>query len=265
MAHAQIEIPDVDAPAQGELVAEHESVARGGTLWVGVHITMKPKWHVYWRNPGDSGMPVKIQWTVPKGVVCSPVHWPAPHRIATDPLMTYGYDGEVLLAVKLTVPKDWKGESIGITARAEWLVCTDVCLEGGMAAELKIPVRAAPDRKATEWAPAFREARAALPEAAPNGALKATMAGLRVDLVKLPIAEKARVYFYPYKAGWLDHAAAQPLSRKDGHALLTLPRTAPNSEIVENRNVSGVFVIETGKVRRAFAVDLPVAKKSKPN
>jgi len=259
VAQAQIEIPEVNAPAEGELVAEHDAVAPGGTLSVGVHIAMKPTWHVYWSNPGDSGLPVRIEWTAPKGVTVSPLQWPAPHAIPTDPLMTYGYGDEVLLTVKLGVPKDWKGDSIRITARAEWLVCSDVCVEGGLSSTLEIPVRDTPAPKATEWAPAFAKARAAVPVAAPKGALEATAAGLGIDLEKLPVGPKARVHFFPLEAGWLDNAAAQTLTRKDGRALLALPRIDRQTEKDRNRNVAGVLVIQDGEVRRAFTVDLPIA------
>jgi thiol:disulfide interchange protein DsbD len=262
LAQAQIELPAVDAPAEGELMAEHDSVAAGGTLWVGVRIVMKPKWHVYWMNPGDSGMPVNIEWTVPKGVTVSALHWPAPHRISTEPLMTYGYDDEVLLMAKLAVPADWKEKSIRITASAGWLVCADVCLEGGLSGDIEIPVREESARKATEWASAFTKARAAVPVAAPEGALAATTSGLRIDLDKLPIDAKASVYFFPRRAGWLDHAAAQALTREEGHALLALPRTSPDSEIAKSRNVAGVLVIQAGQVRRAFTVDLPIPDKN---
>src|SRR5262245_57136879 len=56
----------VSAPhVQVELLADARSVQPGRTVGVGVRFSPDPGWHVYWRNPGDSGEPPSIAWTVP--------------------------------------------------------------------------------------------------------------------------------------------------------------------------------------------------------
>ena len=40
-----------------ELVAGHESVQPGSESFVGLLFKLDPGWHVYWKNPGDSGEP----------------------------------------------------------------------------------------------------------------------------------------------------------------------------------------------------------------
>ena len=49
--------PDPKDLVKAELVAETASLAQATTLWVDLHLAIKPGWHVYWRNPGDSGLP----------------------------------------------------------------------------------------------------------------------------------------------------------------------------------------------------------------
>ena len=261
--YAQVELPETDDPAHGVFILEHASVEPGGSVWVGLRISMQPKWHVYWANPGDSGLAPSIDWKLPKGVTASPIHWPAPHRIPTDPLMTYGYDDVVVLLVEMRVSKDFAGDSIHIGAEGRWLVCSDVCQDGSRKQTIDVPVRKGGVRKATAWAPEFAKARAALPKPAPAGALRADAKGLRIDLAKLPIAAEAKVYFFPAKSGWIDHAAPQPMTRAAGRATLALPRTEPNSDLNQNRNVSGVLIIQEPEGRRAFHVDLPLTKPKK--
>ena len=56
------------APADlvtADLVAESASIAPGTTLWLDVRLAVKPGWHVYWQNPGDSGLPTAIDWKLP--------------------------------------------------------------------------------------------------------------------------------------------------------------------------------------------------------
>ena len=50
-----------------ELVSEVQSIAPGETFWVGLRQRIAPGWHTYWMNPGDSGEPPRIEWTLPAG------------------------------------------------------------------------------------------------------------------------------------------------------------------------------------------------------
>ena len=63
---------------------------------------MDKGWHTYWRNPGDSGGPIEIDWDLPKGFSVSDIKWPLPEKIEYPPLMTYGY--EAVSYTHLTLP-----------------------------------------------------------------------------------------------------------------------------------------------------------------
>ena len=54
---------------RAELVAQApQGVAPGQPLWLGLQMTHQPGWHTYWKNPGDSGLPTELTWTLPEGV-----------------------------------------------------------------------------------------------------------------------------------------------------------------------------------------------------
>src|SRR5207247_1894489 len=57
--------PKTDA----RLLLDHRTARPGDTVLAGVHLRMAPKWHTYWRYPGDSGAATKIAWTLPPGVI----------------------------------------------------------------------------------------------------------------------------------------------------------------------------------------------------
>src|SRR5690348_10936794 len=61
---------------KADLVAEAASIAPGATLWTDLRLVIKPGWHIYWRNPGDSGLPTAIDWTLPPGYSAGPIRWP---------------------------------------------------------------------------------------------------------------------------------------------------------------------------------------------
>jgi DsbC/DsbD-like thiol-disulfide interchange protein len=60
-----------------ELVADRDAVVAGQPITLGLRIRHDPKWHTYWRNPGDSGLPTLFPLELPAGYVAGPVQWPA--------------------------------------------------------------------------------------------------------------------------------------------------------------------------------------------
>ena len=76
--------PPIEDPVKARLVAETGSIAPGETVWVALHLEMRPGWHVYWRNPGDAGLPPEIAWTLPPGFTAGEIAWPTPERFVVD-------------------------------------------------------------------------------------------------------------------------------------------------------------------------------------
>src|SRR5258705_8946075 len=87
---------------EAELVNEKASAQPGKPAVVGLKLRMEPQWHTYWKNPGDSGLPTKIQWVLPEGWKAAEIQWPYPQNIPVGPLMNYGYEDEVVLLAELT-------------------------------------------------------------------------------------------------------------------------------------------------------------------
>ena len=50
------------------LVADRTPIAPGETVDLALIFEIQPGWHTYWRNPGDSGDPPRLAWTLPAGV-----------------------------------------------------------------------------------------------------------------------------------------------------------------------------------------------------
>ena len=136
------------APADlvtADLVAEAASITPNATLWVDLQLAIKPGWHVYWQNPGDSGLPTAIDWSLPRGFSAGPVRWPVPEHFVQNGIGNYGYAGGVDLLVPISVPKELEtGKPAVLDAEASWLVCADICIPGGAKLSLTLPVTAQP-------------------------------------------------------------------------------------------------------------------------
>jgi len=113
---------------EAELVAAKSAAQPGKPALVGLRLRMEPQWHTYWKNPGDSGLPTKIQWVLPEGWRAGEIQWPYPSPLPVGPLMNYGYEDEVVLLVELTPPASAAPGAFPVKARVEWLVCKDICI-----------------------------------------------------------------------------------------------------------------------------------------
>jgi len=109
------------------LVPFAESIAPGETVWMGVRFDIVPGWHIYWRHPGDSGLPTRIEWNLPEGWSAGEIHWPTPERFEmAGGLVNIGYDERVMLLVPITAAADAEpGQTANLTATVRYLVCDD--------------------------------------------------------------------------------------------------------------------------------------------
>ena len=156
---------------RAELLAHApQGVAAGQPLWLGLQITHQPEWHTYWKNPGDSGLPTVLEWTLPAGVTAGDIAWPTPKKIPIGNLANYGYEGTVLLPVPLTVAPGFKDEQLSVRLKASWLVCRRECIPQEGEFVLNVPARSS---YATQAA-AFDAARQASPQALTGGSGQAT-------------------------------------------------------------------------------------------
>ena len=126
---------------RAELLADASAIKPGEPFWVGLRQTIRPKWHTYWKNPGDSGLPTEITWKLPEGAKADPIVWPRPHLFDLSGVINYGFKVEATLLVRITPPANASG-NFKLAADANWLVCEDVCIPEDGKFELTLPVTA---------------------------------------------------------------------------------------------------------------------------
>ncbi|WP_462331052.1 protein-disulfide reductase DsbD domain-containing protein, partial [Thiohalocapsa halophila] len=159
--------PVITDNVRARLLAEQAAVEPGGTLDLALVLDIRPHWHTYWRNPGDSGEPPRIDWTLPDGVTAGPIRWPLPAPIPVGPLVSYGYSDRAVHLVEVRVPADWPaGKPLPIKAEADWLVCEEACIpeQGRFSLTLSTDASGAGSPSA-EVRRLFADARAELPQA----------------------------------------------------------------------------------------------------
>ncbi len=107
---------------------------------IGLWVTLNKGWYSYWKNPGESGKPLKIKWILPKGNDISDFNWPIPERTQFRTFTNFVYKDDFLLISEWSLPKKKIGEQIHIKAQVEWLICKEVCIPLTQETHLKLPV-----------------------------------------------------------------------------------------------------------------------------
>ena len=245
-----------------ELVALSQWAAPGSTAIVAVRQDIAPGWHTYWRNPGDSGGPTTLTWTLPEGVEAGDIVWPLPQRQRLKSLMNYGYSGQVYLPVPIAIPADARpGSSLPLRVKALFFVCSaEMCVPEELTLSLDLPIRdgAAPlDGRhgaaiqrivGTAPRPADVSARITLQD----GVLTLTAAGG-------PLAgrDPGPSYFFPFEPRVIDHAA--PQSGRYGPAGLALALTPGAGFAGARTPVGGVLSTAIGAFEIAAEAGPPLA------
>lgn len=245
---------------EAELISENNILSRSGENWVGLRIAPEAGWHVYWRNPGDSGRATSLSWTLPADAKASDILWPYPERESLGGIVNYGYATETVLPVTLTVPASWPaGSPLPIHAKASWLVCKDLCIPGSAEFDLTLPVAAtaAADER---WRAAFADARARLPQPAPANwkavfdvENHATSKEFSLAVIGTNITAVGNIAFFPYQNDLINHSSP---SRKvsDTQQGLRITRTLSDYFVSPPAEVEGVLVVRDGGAVKAWEI-----------
>ena len=213
--------------ARISLIKDHSDFVPGTSINIGLKVSMDKGWHTYWRNPGDSGGPIEIDWNLPKGFSISDIKWPLPEKIEYPPLMTYGYEDFVIYPMVLSIPADYSDDYFEMNA--DILICADVCIpESGKISSNLLDIES--DSLIYEWL-----------ESVPSKSLPITTS-LNDNNLEIRFTfekEIKEIYFFPDENNSIDYSSKQNFYKKDDGYFLSIKLF--NDEF---QNVSGVLDID---------------------
>ncbi len=251
---------------QVALVSEATSVQPGKPLTFGLHFELRPGWHVYWQNPGDSGQAPRVKWTLPAGFTAGELQWPAPHPIRTGPIMNFGYDENVLFPITVQAPAEMppdvlEGQDATFKVKADWLVCKEDCIPGSAELSVRLPIRLEATPADPTHTALFATARAQLPlPTTATGRHDGDFLHLEVALpatLAAQVGKDARYRFFPSLALVTDHPAEQERTLTDRGITLRIKKDATRTDPLTE--VAGLVVAEGNRERHAFSFSTPLA------
>jgi DsbC/DsbD-like thiol-disulfide interchange protein len=211
-----------------QIIPESETIQPGTVFSAGIRFLMGEGGHIYWKNPGDSGLPTEMSWKLPAGFQAVETQWPVPKRFEEAGDVTFGYEKEVIFITIFSVPPDLKpGTRVTLSARVKWLLCSEICIPGEKNLELELRVENKTPLLRTEWITQFQTVRRSIPE---KSAKFVTNASVRGKFIQLQLSLRngsppdiLNVTVFPEQEGIIDYDSDVKLIKHENGVMIDLP------------------------------------------
>lgn len=126
-----------DDAIEVRLVAATTTLADSGKVVLAIEMRLQPDWQVYWRAPGDSGLPTRAKFDGSSNLAGAEILYPLPRRFTKAGDVTFGYHDAVLFpivarAVDATSPLD-------LTVHLSYGLCLNICMPMKGSFTLRVP------------------------------------------------------------------------------------------------------------------------------
>ncbi len=249
------------AHTKARLVLSADTARAGETILAGVELRMDPRWHIYWRNPGASGMATKIDWQLPAGITPGAIQWPTPEKLPDQDLTTYIYTNEVVLLVPLKLASDLRPGRLDLKANVSWLECDMSCVPGE--ADVQATLSVGSETRPSKDADLLRTWQTNLPKSAEALSARAWWEKDGAGKSRYLLLEWAS----PTPAGEADVFPDASDDYEVQPATERIPSEPGKIRLRQEvkqlagdwpRQISGVLIQQTGSKRLAYEVSLPI-------
>ena len=221
-------------------ITNQDMLKSGSPVKVGVQFNMDPNWHIYWKNPGESGLPPSFKWNRTPD---REYHWPAPKKVTIGGVKNFVYYDELMAVF------EWSELNRPLAVTIDWLECETVCIPQTVSLNISWPI-----------SDASQLASDRIQEAILKGSLQEIM-GHRIstekgDQLSFPIQSSSvqSVYFFPLSQDIFEYPDEYSIVTSNQNTLINLPF----SEAESRSFTSGVLTVKNhDESIRSYRVSLP--------
>lgn len=250
-------------PVLVEFSAEEETIQPGKPFWVALSLDIDEGWHAYWKNPGDVGLPIHIEWKIPAGFEIDSVEWPTPKKFDLDGIVGFGYDKKAIFLVKMIPSFQLEpGKIQNFYADIKWLVCSSsTCLPGRTESVLALLVDDKKPQLNAKFSPLFSEARSKLPQKhedivvlRKNGIIQIQLPG------EYEFADNEfELDFYPENSSQIDLSKSPVLSLvEESHQVCALLNEKMDESNAHLPSLAGILLIKNKTDPRSESIALSI-------
>lgn len=246
-----------------DLVQEEETVQPGRPFWIALRLDLEKDWHVYWKNPGDAGIPLKVDWKLPEGFKMGSLQWPFPEKFTMAEMVGFGYEDEVILLAQVIPPSQIDSlAKLDIKAQVNWLVCSDLtCQPGSGTADLQLALAKNRPVVRSDVTAIFEKARAKIPKShvEVKTVRKQGIVQLEVPSSQSQTEKISGIYFFPEQKDVIDHTIDPTVAASTKTPNKYLVNLKGSDEIGANSSyLKGVLVVhkQIGAQESIQAIDI---------
>jgi len=247
-----------------ELLADRAALLPGETFTIAVKLAVESGWHIYWENPGDSGLKTRFELRGPEGFEIGEPRFPTPEReVAAGEIVTYVHKGDVYFLAEVRAPRGLSAGSEGpavFEVEARWLACIEACYPGSGRARLEVPLARGPAGPSPAHEKVFAAARARLPrpwKELEDAGVSASGSGARRSVrISVPQAETLEFFPSPSEFTTLE---ARSVTKDDRSCRLTAEIRLREPSPPESARLQGVLVVRKAAGHSSFLVDIDLA------
>jgi DsbC/DsbD-like thiol-disulfide interchange protein len=126
-----------------------------GAYRAGIEIKLAPQTITYWRSPGESGVPPVFDFSHSSNLRTAEISFPAPKRIDEGGSDVFGYEGGVVLPVRVMAQEP--GKPVDLVLELDYAACEKICLPVHASLQIGLPANGG------SQAPALAAAEATVP------------------------------------------------------------------------------------------------------
>src|SRR5581483_10586447 len=239
-----------------DLKMEPARIVPGKPFWIATRFRIQKGWHIYWLNPGDSGLATRIDCNLPKTFSFLEQRWPPPKEIASAGIVSYGYENVAVVLTKIMPPKSGLTSHPIIIAKLNWMACEQTCVIEQQSVSLNL------SRGHLEGSRSLlASARAALPA---DGRLIEPIAQEQADhfVLSFRLNGARSAYFFCQDRGVVEPSGQQALKRIGGRFELAIPKARAYQP--KSGNLTGVLSVEYDRnIRKYWAIHARIQSKNR--
>ena len=109
-----------------KLLFGKKSESNPSEILLGLKVNLLPNWKIYWRNPGDAGLPPEINFNNANNIKSAKLLYPNPKRFDFFGIETFGYEKKVIFPLEIILEQQEQVMSGLLELNAQ--VCSDICV-----------------------------------------------------------------------------------------------------------------------------------------
>jgi suppressor for copper-sensitivity B len=233
---------------RARLITTTDSVADSRVLSAGLEVELAGGWKIYWRSPGDAGLPPELDFSASPAITSHQLDFPAPYRFTILGLESYGYKDRVIFPLRLDLAR--AGRAVTAAAFFTGLVCDDVCIPVEETLTFNLPARTATGDDVSAEARDIAKFASMVPRLSTSGGVAVNEVAVDGDQLKISFIKAGRPISFPsgdvFIEGPTGYSFARPRISPD---YISLAISGENPKELSGRNltvtaVTGQWLLE---------------------